>query len=367
MEKTKYTTLPIIGQVQHGEKIETDGKVKVKQYDYFIAKIRDNNMKGYLEKFNSYIRGSNSIDIQFLDDNPLSIRMERNNQKGCVCYCLENSNLAKQKEKNLWKQIECNSSCEHLVKDQNGKSACNRVAWLKFFIPSIATDRLWLMKITGQQSINNLQSYLEIQKQQGNSLKEIFALYLTEKEQTNMFGKTFNNYVLDISKKENFIQSQYSKSKEEQYNINSNDNEKNLNSDNKQFKDKTKSKSKKNSAKISENSVSSTKEQQTAIKENIENSSKVETKETTNIYTLLGTCQKEISLKSGGTKEYTFAQFVDNKDVILEVALKQSDAEEIQKCELGTVVKIKSKDIQEIEENKFALKIEFMTKFLKVA
>lgn len=88
-----YVKRPIIGKVQHGEKlISDDGKSKTVDYGYFIAKIQENNMQPYLDKFNRLIKGSKSIDIQFLDDNPLSIRQERANQSGRVCYCMEGQN-----------------------------------------------------------------------------------------------------------------------------------------------------------------------------------------------------------------------------------------------------------------------------------
>ena len=98
MKETRILKLPIIGKVQHGEQIINDnGKKQIKEYGYFIAKIKENNMQHYLDKFNETIKGKQSIDIQFLNDNPLSVRYERNNQGGKACYCMANEATGKQK------------------------------------------------------------------------------------------------------------------------------------------------------------------------------------------------------------------------------------------------------------------------------
>ena len=128
MKETRNFKLPIIGRVQHGEQIVNDnGKKQVKEYKYFIAKVKEPNMQHYLEEFNKLIKGKKSIDIQFLDDNPLTVRYERNNQGGRACYCMENEETGKQKVKNLWQPIKCTADCEYRQKDANGKKACNRI------------------------------------------------------------------------------------------------------------------------------------------------------------------------------------------------------------------------------------------------
>ncbi len=202
MKESRKVILPVAGQVQHGEQLMENNKKKVVDYGYFIAKIRKNNMKQYLDKFNEIIRGSSNIDIKFVNNDPLSIRMERSNQSGAVCYCLENESIGKQINKGQWQDIECNSNCSYLQKDEKGKSACNRIAWLKFIIPQIATDRIWLMKITGQKSINNLKGYILLQKAQGTLLSGTYSMFLEQEEQTNRLGKKYNNYILDIFKRE---------------------------------------------------------------------------------------------------------------------------------------------------------------------
>ena len=116
-------------------------------------------MQGFLNKFNEQYMGKQYIEIEFCNENPLSKRFERNNQGGKVCYCMEGTTTGKQKTKDGWKPIECNEQCQYRQKDKKGKSACNRIGWLKFFIPSICQNRIWLMRITGQESINRLDAF----------------------------------------------------------------------------------------------------------------------------------------------------------------------------------------------------------------
>ena len=40
MKETRNFTLPVIGKVQHGEQIIQNGKKRVKEHGYFIAKIQ---------------------------------------------------------------------------------------------------------------------------------------------------------------------------------------------------------------------------------------------------------------------------------------------------------------------------------------
>lgn len=61
MEQTRLVNLPIIGRVQHGEKIDN----KVKEYGYFIAKTKNTHMQSYIEKFDKLLKGKQSIEIEF--------------------------------------------------------------------------------------------------------------------------------------------------------------------------------------------------------------------------------------------------------------------------------------------------------------
>jgi len=371
MRENRNFTLPIIGRVQHGEKIMNNGKTKVVDYGHFISKIQEKSMQPYSDRFDELIKGSTSMDIQFLDDEPLSIKRVRYNQSGTACYSMNNESTGKQKVKNQWQSIECNSNCEHLIKDEYGKSACNRIAWLKFFIPAISTDRLWLMKITGQQSIDNLDAYLQIQKLQGKSLKNvIFTIFLQQKEQTNCLGKTFNNYVLDISRKEDFIQTNQIPQKTEKPKDSSTKHPQNVN----------KSVSKQEQTEITEKATtlatsSNEKEQKGATKKVIKNKDKkAETKtndknetsakatEFTNHYILESTFTEKITNKNGETKEYLIGKFYDTNDNACEIVIKPEDAEELKKCELGTLVELM---IKEVAERKFAIDLKYINKLIK--
>ena len=53
MEQIRYANLPIVGRVQHGERVDNGkGTIRTKELGYFIAKIQDDFMQMYLDKFN---------------------------------------------------------------------------------------------------------------------------------------------------------------------------------------------------------------------------------------------------------------------------------------------------------------------------
>lgn len=343
-------------------------------------------MQQYLDKFNALIKGSKSIDIQFLDDTPLSIRQERANQSGTVCYCMEGQSKGKQKIKNLWQDIECKSDCAYLQKDSYGKSPCKRIAWLKFLIPQIATDRIWLMKITGQEAINNLQSYIGFQYLQGNSLKNnIYTIFLTQKEQVDISGKIHTNYILDILQKSDFISQTpiSNNSQEPPKPINSDNNDKTAtnttprtskqpnNSEEKQPQKTTAitepSKSAKKDDEKETASQKTNNKKETKGKSNSTSKAKKEEKveenktETTgeydNCYVLLSTSTEKIQ-----NKEYFVAEFVNMQDKTLKVAIHPDFVAELSECELGTVVKLEIKKVQEMN---FAIGLEYVEKHTK--
>ena len=72
-------------------------------------------------------------------------------------------------------------------------------------MPKICTDRIWLMKITGQTSINRLHDYFELQRMQGKSIKGHYNLFLKQEEISDFTGKTYNHYILDIVSKNNNV------------------------------------------------------------------------------------------------------------------------------------------------------------------
>lgn len=352
-------------------------------------------MQSYLNKFDELIKGKTTLNIQLLEKDTFTIKRVRYNQGGAACYCMDGEDTGRIKEKNLWKPIPCNSSCSYLQKDANGKTACNRIAWLKFFIPEISTDRIWLMRITGQQSIDNIDSYLQLQQLQGNSLNNLFTLFLTRKEQTNFLGKTFNNYVLDIVKKEDFI----SEPQIQQ----TNQVQKDLSTKNTQIVNNNVEKEQQNT--VSKTAIAQTKnvETQTAketkLKENTkqtqtETTNATEIKETTkpkkqtkskskkaeeklkksnteekqsdknfdNYYVFESLSSETIKTKSG-SKEYTIGKFYDMQDKQHNIIVKPEYIAELQNCELGTLVQFT--EIREIEGRKFALDLNFIQKMEK--
>ena len=161
-------------------------------------------MQGYLQKFDELYKGKTYIEVEFISDEPFSAKYSRSNQLGQVCYCMFGTSQANQKTKDGWQRVEClGQECQYRQKKENGPSDCKKVGWLKFLIPKIATDRIWLMKTTSTQAIDSLNEYFSLQKLQGNSVKGRYILFL-KKVENSKDGKTFNNYIIDIMKKEDF-------------------------------------------------------------------------------------------------------------------------------------------------------------------
>lgn len=383
MEKTRNTNLPIIGMVQHGIQIQNpNGTKRGKELGHFIAKIQDNYMQKFLQKFKELYEGKKYIEIEFVNDNPLTKKFVRYNQGGEMCYCLEGNSTGSQKTKSGWKPIECNTEkCQYRQRNEAGKMACNRIGWLKFFIPLISTDRIWLMKITSQKSIDRLDSYIKIQKAQGNSLNNRYILFLKQEEQENKFtGQKFNNYVLDILKKEDFLLEQtipqtseisVKQSTANAENVNNNvvnqepetiENNntsnvttiENINSKEVSTKKSTTKKQTKSKSKNEENTPKETKSKETKTEDTDD--------ESKNCYALLRTFTKKLIDKTGKTKEYLIGEFADMQDNISNIVIRPEDSKEIAECDLGTFVKL---DVSEIGGRKFAIKLEFIEKRLK--
>ena len=383
MEQTRNTNLPIIGMVQHGIQVHNpNGTKRGKELGHFIAKIQDNYMQKFLQKFKELYEGKKYIEIEFVNDNPLTKKFVRYNQGGEVCYCLEGNNIGSQKTKNGWKPIECNTvECPYRQRNEVGKTACNRIGWLKFFIPKISKDRIWLMKITGQKSIDRLDSYIKIQKAQGNPLNNRYILFLKQEEQENKFtGQKFNNYVLDILKKEDSLLEQtipqtseisVKQSTANAENVNNNvvnqepetiENNntsnvttiENINSKEVSTKKSTTKKQTKSKSKNEENTPKETKSKETKTEDTDD--------ESKNCYALLRTFTKKLIDKTGKTKEYLIGEFADMQDNISNIVIRPEDSKEIAECDLGTFVKL---DVSEIGGRKFAMKLEFIEKRLK--
>ena len=206
MEETRLVNLPIIGMVQRGRTESTPkGTKRVIELDHFVAKVTDKHMIEFLKKFNDIYENKSSIDIEIFDEEPLTTKYTRYNQGGTVCSCPTTSNIAYQKTKEGWKEVECSKDCIHIQRNKQGKCNCNRRGWFKFFMPKICTDRIWLMKITGQTSIIRLHDYFELQRMQGKSIKGHYNLFLKQEEISDFTGKTYNHYILDIVSKNNNV------------------------------------------------------------------------------------------------------------------------------------------------------------------
>lgn len=384
MEQTRNTNLPIIGMVQHGIQVQNpNGTKRGKELGHFIAKIQDNYMQKFLQKFKELYEGKKYIEIEFVNDNPLTKKFVRYNQGGEMCYCLEGNSTGSQKTKNGWKPIECNTEkCQYRQRNEAGKMACNRIGWLKFFIPSISTDRIWLMKITSQKSIDRLDSYIKIQKSQGNSLNNRYILFLKQEEQENKFtGQKFNNYVLDILKKEDFLLEQTIPQTSEISVKQSTANAENVNNNvvNQELKvinnnttsNVTKEETTKAEEVNSKQSITAKKQTKSKTKKEENKSKETESRETKtdntedelkNCYALLSTFTEKLTNKQGESKEYLIGEFTDMQDNISNIVIRPEDSKEIAECDLGTLVKL---DVSEIGGRKFAMKLEFIEKRLK--
>ena len=233
------------------------------------------------------------------------------------------------------------------------------------------------MRITGQTSINRLKDYFNLQKAQGNSIKACYTLYLKQEEQSNNLGKTFNNYILDILKKDDFKSINTNSTVIENTKKQTDENNKNVNNtvvkeetqkteqipvtntvDDKKPKEKVVNK--KSTAKPKkeiENKVNVSKEQDKS-----KEISNKENNDSDNYYALLRTFTKTLTDKEGKQREYLVGEFADSKDKTSNIIIRPEDAEELSKCDLGTFVRL---DVIEKGTNKFAMKLEFIQKCLK--
>lgn len=237
-------------------------------------------------------------------------------------------------------------------------------------IPSVSTDRIFLMKITGQTSINKLDDYILLQKAQGHSIKGRYTLFLKQIEQSNSLGQTFNNYVLDILKNEDLKSTQPIPEKAESQKKLSTKNAQNVNNNvvkqEKTIITEQVTTSAKEETKVKNNKTSSKKDSK-KVEEKIPENSKNEKSEgiddeLKDCYALLQTFTDTLVNKKGESKEYLIGEFADMKDQISNIVIRPEDADELSKCDLGTYVKL---DVSEIGGKKFAMKLEYIEKTLK--
>lgn len=242
---------------------------------------------------------------------------------------------------------------------------CNIEGTLKFLLPEISTDRIWLMKITGYTSIKRLQTYIDLQKQIGNSVIGDYTLFLKQEEQTNKFGKTFNNYILDIIKKEDFISNNsIPENQTKQLSTNTAQTVNNDVADSKEIV--TETQHAKTEQKVTQEQPKETK---VAEKKTTKKTTKTKKKDEVTAfeekykdhYFLFETTTKTIA-KAGKLTEYLVVKFADVKDNLIDVVIPPQFADEILECDIGTEVIL---DLAKAGDNTFTKSIVYERKLLK--
>lgn len=360
MEQVTRTNLPLAGRIQHGEQQIINHKKKVKELGYFIAKSKNDNMNFLLNRFYEKHQKQNFLNIQFFDETPLTIKKIRYNQSGAVCYCMTGTSKGKQKISNKWQDIECNSNCKYCIKQEgSSKPACNYEGTLKFLLPDISTDRIWIMKITGQQSISNLEEYINFQKYLGNTLIGTYTIFLNQIEQTNSEGKKFNNIVLDIVKAEDFNSNNVSFSQINTKNSSlSTDNvqtvdNSNQNQDKTQFENnatketsKTNKNSKNNTQKATQADNTNAVTNSETTTENLQSEQSKITDGTYKEHCFLYDKEYKTFKKNGNETEYLIAKVTDINDKLTNVVISPEFRTEIEDCDIGTELIIEFKNFK---------------------
>lgn len=379
MEQVTRTNLPIVGRIQHGEQQFINQRKRVTELGYFIAKTKNSNMNFLLNRFDEKYPKQTFLNVTFFNEDPLTIRRIRYNQGGAVCYCMSGTTKGKQKVSNKWQDIECSSNCKYCIKQEGaGKPACNYEGTLKFMLPEISQDRIWIMKITGQQSISNLEEYIGFQKYLGNSLKGTYTIFLNQIEQTNAEGKKFNNFVIDIVKTEDFNSNNNSISQNDTKNSIISTENTNIveNSIPNQTPTETEKNTKKGTNKTSRPTKKSTKASDTNVVSSMENEkvdSHLEQPQITNEqnqnvpqtykeHCFLYDTEYKNFKKAGKDTEYLIAKVTDENDKTTDVVVKPEFREKMEKCDIGTELIL---ELQKFGENIISKNIEFVRPILK--
>lgn len=379
MEQVTKTNLPIVGRIQHGMQQIVNQRKRVTELGYFIAKTKNSNMNFLLNRFDEKYPKQTFLNVTFFNEDPLTIRRIRYNQGGAVCYCMSGTTKGKQKVSNKWQDIECSSNCKYCIKQEGaGKPACNYEGTLKFMLPEISQDRIWIMKITGQQSISNLEEYIGFQKYLGNSLKGTYTIFLNQIEQTNAEGKKFNNFVIDIVKTEDFNSNNNSISQNDTKNSIISTENTNIveNSIPNQTPTETEKNTKKGTNKTSRPTKKSTKASDTNVVSSMKNEkvdSHLEQPQITNEqnqnvpqtykeHCFLYDTEYKNFKKAGKDTEYLIAKVTDENDKTTDVVVKPEFREKMEKCDIGTELIL---ELQKFGENIISKNIEFVRPILK--
>lgn len=374
MEQVTKTNLPIVGRIQHGMQQIVNQRKRVTELGYFIAKTKNDNMNFLLNRFDEKYPKQTFLNVQFFDEDPLSIRKIRYNQGGAVCYCMSGTTKGKQKVSNKWQDIECSSNCKYCIKQEGAsKPACNYEGTLKFMLPEISQDRIWIMKVTGQQSISNLEEYIGFQKYLGNSLKGTYTIFLNQIEQTNAEGKKFNNFVIDIVKTEDFNSNNNSIFQNDTKNSIISTENTNIveNSIPNQIPTETEKNTKKGTNKTSRPTKKSTKASDTNVVSSMENEkvdSHLEQPQITNEqnqnvpqtykeHCFLYDTEYKTFKKAGKDTEYLIAKVTDINDKTTDVIVKPEFRAEMEKCDIGTELII---ELEKFKDNIISKHIEFV-------
>lgn len=359
MEKTKYVNLPLAGTVQHGIMQENGVPTEL---GYFITKIKDIQLDLLGKKFNKVFgEKPTKIKIRFFSENPFTIKNARYNQGGVACYCLLGEKNGKQKVKNKWEDKECLPTCEHAISKNGQKPACVEEGVLKFLIPDISLDRVWILRIRGITVINKINNYIEYQRLIGNSIKGDFYLYLTKEKQTRAKdGYSFNNFVVKLLKEgedeansdvqtEDLIEKLEEKSTIVEQKVDKvfakNDSKQNKNS-------KTKKENKKEESKVEEQKIVSIAPIETA---------KDGEYEMEDCYCFLG-YEPIVINKNGQKLNYIQGNFMDMKDNPVSAIMNENLTNELKECDIGTVLELK---FLEKLDKKWIVNCKFIQKCIK--
>lgn len=374
----KRILLPLAGKIQHGKQEQSQKGRKIIELGYFIAKAENETLTFLENRFNEKYPQKQLIHIRFFDENPYTVRRIRYNQSGAVCYCPYEETQGKQKVSGVWKTINCTEDCKYRITEEGkNKPACLFEGNLRFLLPEISQDRIWRMQIKGYQSIFAISEYLDFQKYLGKSLIGDYYLFLKKKKQTSKDGKSYENYILDIIRKEDFISTNDSLNNTEQSTIQvqnvdnsieippviENKNDSNSKETITETKNKEQAKAKTTRTKKTENKTTSKKEDKTTVVEN--NVTNLENTENSNpddkfknYYLLLDKGYKTL-INSGKPTEYLVANFVDQYDNVKEVIIAPQFIDEISECDTGTNVIL---DLAVAGEKTFTKDIKFIKK-----
>lgn len=354
--QTSFRTIPIAGSIKHGAKQCKEGKERPVELGYFVAQVHDNAMEHLAEKFNNLYKESKELNIYFQDENPYLEKRVRSNQGGTVCYCLLDQAKCKEKIGKQWFEKNCSEGCEHRTASKGKKPACLIEGTLKFMIPEISSDRIWCLKTKSYYSRQNIKNYINFQKHLNNSLIGNYKLFLRPKEDT-IDGKTFNNFVLDIVKIEDFISN--SISNQEITNATTPNNTQVAKTQLKEKKPKTT-----NKTTISTKLITS-KEEPDVISIEIPKSEKNKPTEDDlkRYYVLIGT--KNVTLnKKGKPTKYLEAKLCDKDSKEISVIIHPKYAKDMALCELGSQFLM---DIEKFGQRLIVNNCEYIIKQLKEA